>query len=53
MANNNNTTDYWVTVALWTLAITIILILLFNAQGIADALFTNRPLNGCHIAGGC
>ena len=36
--NNQQVVDHYVTAILWTLAITIILILLFNAENIAEAL---------------
>ena len=57
--NNNPTTDqqvidYYVKVILWVLAVTIILVLLFNAGNIADAIFSGQPLlHGCEVEGGC
>ena len=55
--NNNNSqqvVDHYVTAVLWTLAITIILVLLFNAGNIADAIFSGQPLlHGCEVEGGC
>lgn len=55
--NNNNSqqvVDHYVTAILWTLAITIILVLLFNADTIADAIFSGQPLlHGCEVEGGC
>ena len=57
--NNNPTTDqqvidHYVKAILWALVITIILVLLFNAGNIADAIFSGQPLlHGCEVEGGC
>ena len=52
--NNQQVVDHYVTAILWTLAITIILILLFNAEDIADIIFSHQPLlHGCEVEGGC
>ena len=55
--NNNNSqqvVDHYVTAVLWTLAITIILVLLFNAGNIADAIFSGEPLlPNCEVPGSC
>ena len=57
--NNNPTTDqqvidYYVKVILWVLAVTIILVLLFNAGNIADVIFSGQPLlPSCEVPGSC
>lgn len=52
--NNQQVVDHYVTAILWALAITIILILLFNAENIADTVFSHQPLPyKCEVEGGC
>ena len=57
--NDNTPTDqqvieHYIRAMLWVAVITIILILLFNAENIADIIFSGEPLlPNCEVPGSC